>query len=85
MGIDSQQFCPGSRTLREATPEEYPCPRCGTAVEIWSDEVRRKCPSCGLVVVKDNPSVIACAEWCASARECLGEELYERWKASKAS
>jgi endogenous inhibitor of DNA gyrase (YacG/DUF329 family) len=84
VGIESQRFCPGSKTLREAVPEDMPCPRCGTLVEIWSDEAHRRCPGCGLTVTKANPSLIACAEWCASARECLGEELYARWQATKA-
>jgi len=87
--------CPGSRTLREPVPEEYPCPSCGTVVEIWSDERARRCPSCQTQVIRASaalPQSIgkssrpatpssspACAGWCAAARECLGAEIYERW------
>lgn len=85
MSIDGKVFCPGSRNLREAVPEDFPCSRCGTIVEIWSDETGRRCPTCGQQVTKAGAGIIACAEWCASARECLGEEIYARWKASKAS
>jgi rubredoxin len=84
VAIESQTFCPGSKTLREAVPEDFPCPRCGSIVEIWTDEPRRKCSNCGATVSKANPTIVACAEWCASARECLGEELYARWQAMKA-
>jgi hypothetical protein len=54
------------------------CPNCGAEVEIFSDEGRVKCHVCGGYVCKDE--VPSCAEWCAKARECLGEE---RWRSLK--
>ncbi len=66
--------CPGqdSRNLRVAL---YKCPNCGAEVEIFSDEIRVKCPKCGENVCREK--IPSCIEWCASARQCLGEE---RWK-----
>ncbi|MEI6125571.1 MAG: hypothetical protein WCQ99_03365 [Pseudomonadota bacterium] len=38
---------------KKLIPEFYICPDCGSEVEIWSDESKRKCPSCHQVVLKD--------------------------------
>jgi hypothetical protein len=62
--------CPGSISSATPTPMERPCPRCGSMVEIWSDEERVEC-KCGGVVFKDR--VPTCAEWCPAADECLGD------------
>ncbi len=78
-------FCPGSRTLRDPVPEEFACPRCGAAVEIWSDEAQRRCPSCGMAVRRGGSLGPACAEWCAAARQCLGDTLYEQWQRTRAA
>ncbi len=66
--------CPG-QDFRNLRVSLYKCPNCGAEVEIFSDEVSVKCRKCGEKVNSDmGPS---CIEWCASARECLGEE---RWR-----
>jgi NADH pyrophosphatase NudC (nudix superfamily) len=69
--------CPGQdgRNLRVSI---HKCPNCGNEVEMFSDETRIKCRDCGNYVYKEN--VPSCIEWCAKARECLGEE---RWKLLK--
>lgn len=67
--------CPGqdSRNLRV---ELHKCPNCGAPVEIFSDELKVKCHKCGSKVYRaGTPS---CVEWCASARECLGEERWQK-------
>ena len=66
--------CPGQdmRNLRAAL---YKCPNCGAEVEMFSDELKMKCGKCGQNVYKEN--VPSCIDWCAYARQCLGEE---RWK-----
>ena len=66
--------CPGqdSRNLRV---ELHKCPNCGNEVEIFSDEARVKCRKCGKMVYREK--MPSCAEWCASAKKCLGEK---RWK-----
>jgi len=66
--------CPGqdNRKLRVAL---YRCPKCNAEVEIFSDEVRVKCHKCGQMVYRER--MPSCIDWCASARQCLGEE---RWR-----
>jgi len=67
--------CPG-QDARRLTVSIHMCPNCGNEVEMFSDETRIKCRKCGEYVYKE--SVPSCVEWCAKARECLGEE---RWAA----
>jgi hypothetical protein len=69
--------CPGQdgRNLKVGL---YKCPACGAEVEIFSDETRIKCKKCGGYVYRDK--IPTCVEWCAKARECLGEE---RWRQIK--
>jgi NADH pyrophosphatase NudC (nudix superfamily) len=69
--------CPG-QDGRYLSVSLHRCPTCGSEVEMFSDETRVKCPTCGESVFKENTP--SCIEWCAQARECLGEE---RWKAIK--
>ena len=66
--------CPGqdSRNLRVAL---YKCQNCGAEVEIFSDELKIRCRKCGQYVYREKTP--SCIDWCASARQCLGEE---RWK-----
>ena len=69
--------CPG-QDMRNLRVSIHKCPNCGAEVEIFSDEIRVKCPKCKQHVYKEK--VPSCIEWCTSARECLGEE---RWKQLK--
>jgi NADH pyrophosphatase NudC (nudix superfamily) len=66
--------CPSQdgRNLRVAL---YKCPGCGADVEIFSDELKIRCHKCGQYVYQDKTP--SCIDWCASARQCLGEE---RWR-----
>jgi len=66
--------CPG-QDMRNLRVSILKCPNCGHEVEIFSDEMRVRCPKCHTMVFRDK--VPSCIEWCASARQCLGEE---RWK-----
>lgn len=66
--------CPG-QDGREIRVELYKCPKCGAEVEIFSDEVRVKCHKCGEMIYRER--LPSCIEWCASARQCLGEA---RWR-----
>ena len=75
--------CPGSKDIREPSPEEITCRHCGTAVEIWTDETETKCKSCGKMVSRIiGPT---CLDWCAYAKECVGEDKYRRIKAGASS
>ena len=65
--------CPG-QDMRKLRVKLYKCQNCGKEVEIFSDELKLKCPQCGkYVYTEKTPS---CIDWCASARQCLGED---RW------
>ncbi len=66
--------CPG-QDFRNLRVSLYKCPNCGAEVEIFSDEIKVKCHKCGEKVYRDK--IPSCIDWCASARQCLGEE---RWK-----
>jgi DNA-directed RNA polymerase subunit RPC12/RpoP len=66
--------CPG-QDLRKLRVELYKCQNCGAEVEIFSDEIKVKCPKCSERVYKEK--IPSCIEWCASAKQCLGEE---RWR-----
>ena len=67
--------CPG-RDFRKLRVGLYKCPQCGSEVEIFSDEARVKCHKCGQMVYREK--MPSCIDWCASARECLGEEKWRQ-------
>ena len=66
--------CPG-QDMRNLRVSVHKCPNCGAEVEIFSDELKVKCQKCGEKVYREQ--VPSCIDWCAKARQCLGEE---RWK-----
>ncbi len=45
------------------------CSKCGEEVEFFSDEPKRKCPTCGAVVLYDEKD--SCIYWCKLAKDCL--------------
>ena len=71
--------CPGQDT-RYWKPEdifEVRCPGCGGQMEFFKDEPVLSCPGCGREV--RNPRIDAgCAQWCPSAKECLGAETEKK-------
>ena len=69
--------CPG-QDLRNLRVSLHKCPGCGHEVEIFSDEGRVKCPKCGQMIYREK--VPSCIEWCAQARQCLGEERWQQLK-----
>ena len=77
-----KESCPGSREIKEPKPEEIKCHHCGESVEIWSDETETKCKHCGKMNMRLLGST--CIEWCAFAKECVGEEKYKRLVKAKA-
>ncbi|MCK5140351.1 MAG: hypothetical protein KAQ85_10950 [Thermodesulfovibrionia bacterium] len=70
--------CPGSKEIKKPKPEDMKCHNCGKVIEIWSDETEVKCRYCG----KKNSRHMGptCIDWCAFAKECVGEEKYNRLK-----
>ena len=67
--------CPG-QDLRKLTVSAHKCPQCGHLVEIFSDEMKVKCPQCKSSVEK--PNVPTCIQWCKEAKKCLGPERWEK-------
>jgi len=69
-----KSVCPG-QDFRNLRVELYMCPNCGAEEEIFSNETKAKCHECGEWIHKEK--LPSCIDWCASARQCLGED---RWK-----
>lgn len=77
MSGDFAKLCPGSRLIRQPAPEFFTCPQCGNReVEIWTDELKASCDRCGATVFREVE--VSCIDWCQYARECIGEEKYNR-------
>ena len=61
--------------MRNWKPEDIfdvQCPFCGLEIEFWKDEPVRLCRGCGNEL--RNPRInLGCAQWCKSAKECLGQ------------
>ncbi len=72
--------CPGSST-RNLTADIIVCPGCGEQVEIFSDESKRRCPSCRQIVHRER--LPSCVDWCPSARECIGNAWWQAFQADK--
>ncbi|MDX1764949.1 MAG: zinc ribbon domain-containing protein [bacterium] len=68
--------CPGAKRILEPSPEEFHCRKCGTKVEIWSDEMTAACPQCKSTVSRVKEA--NCLDWCASAEQCLGVMKYNK-------
>ena len=69
--------CPGSKVIRQPLPEFIKCPFCSQEVEIWTDEVKATCSKCKKTVVREQET--SCLEWCAYAKECVGDEAYDNF------
>jgi len=69
--------CPG-QDPRNIKPEPIRCIACGYEAELFSDEVKVKCPRCAQIICRTR--LPSCVDWCRYARECIGEE---KWKMMK--
>ncbi len=67
--------CPGMDG-RFITADDITCPSCGATVELFSDEQKRRCPTCGTRVTR--VAAPACVSWCAAARDCIGPARYDK-------
>lgn len=74
--------CPGSKAIRQPLPEFIKCPFCSEEVEIWTDEIKAACPKCKKTVVREQAT--SCLEWCAYAKECVGDEAYDNFMKNSA-
>ncbi|MBM3166648.1 MAG: hypothetical protein FJZ83_04810 [Chloroflexi bacterium] len=70
--------CPGTSTILQPKLVLKKCPQCGETVELVSTDMKANCDKCGFTIYND---VASCVQWCEYARECVGDELYERLKA----
>ncbi|MCM8797762.1 MAG: HD domain-containing protein [Candidatus Omnitrophica bacterium] len=70
--------CPGAKRVKQPRPEDIKCPHCGYEVEIWTDEIEVICPKCKDKVLHLQDGV-SCLDWCRSARECVGKEVYDKY------
>jgi hypothetical protein len=71
--------CPGAERLRGTpTITEKLCPECGRIIEIFSIDTHVVC-DCGFIAYNDAQS---CIKWCKYARECVGDEIYDKFAVS---
>jgi len=73
--------CPGAKLFKQPQPEILNCPFCKGEVEIWTDEAKAVCPGCGNCITRRQAQ--SCLEWCKFARECVGEEFYNKYLSNK--
>lgn len=67
--------CPGRMGLSTPILRLLKCPRCGGDIEMFTTDVKSACEKCGFVAYNDSQS---CIQWCQHAKECFGEELYDK-------
>ena len=67
--------CPGVENYKTPTIIDKICTNCGAEVELFSVDTEMACENCGFVVYNDTMS---CVKWCKYAKNCFGEELYNR-------
>ena len=73
--------CPGTKTILMPTITLKKCPKCGEEVEVVSTDMKTDCPKCGFTIYNN---LASCIEYCEYAKECVGEEIYERLMKEKA-
>ena len=59
---------------RTPTIHEKICPQCGSVIELFSIDTQVTCENCGFIAYNDT---LSCVQWCACAKKCVGEEMYE--------
>ena len=69
--------CPGQDN-RYLKIEILQCLNCGYNLEIFSDELKIKCPKCKTLVCR--VKLPSCVDWCKVSRECIGEEKWKQLK-----
>ena len=67
--------CPGTKTILQPTIKLKNCPKCGEEVEYLSTDMKMDCPKCGFTMYNN---LASCVQYCEYAKECVGEELYNR-------
>ena len=72
--------CPGASKIK-GTPEIIlkTCPECGREIEMFTSDINVMC-ECGFIAFND---LQTCVKWCAYAKECVGDEIYEKFMTIK--
>ena len=73
--------CPGSQSFSQPKPEGIKCPFYSYEAEIWTDEVKTTCPKCKKTFMREQKQ--SCLDWCKYAKECVGEDVYRKYKKNK--
>lgn len=64
--------CPGLKDL--TSPQSITirtCPKCGSEVEFFSDDLEVECSNCGRPLHREVTN--ACVSWCMYALECIAD------------
>jgi ribosomal protein S27E len=69
--------CPGAANIKTPTLKIKKCPECGVEVEVFSTDFSVTCKGCGFIIYEDLES---CIKWCKYAEQCVGAEVYKRFK-----
>ena len=72
--------CPGAADMRTPTLKIKNCPECGGEVEIFSTDINVKCKNCGFTIYNN---IESCIQWCLYAKDCVGVDLYNKFKKGK--
>lgn len=72
--------CPGAANLRITTLSIKNVPGVAGDVELYSSDISVKCSNCGFVVYNN---IASCVQGCRYAKECVGEEMYNKVMAQK--
>ena len=72
--------CPGQDS-RGISAELIRCPGCGYEIEMFSDEIRRRCPGCRKVAYREQ--MPSCIDWCQYAEKCVGEQFFNKYRRDK--
>jgi len=67
--------CPGASRLRVPEIIDKICPECGREIELFTIDTHMPC-ECGFIAYNDTQN---CLKWCAYAKQCVGEEIYNRF------
>ncbi len=69
--------CPGQDS-RKVQTENIICSNCGYLAEIFSDEIKVRCPECKNSLYRER--LPSCVDWCRAAKDCIGEEKWNKLK-----
>ncbi len=74
--------CPGSQKFKQPEPKSIKCPTCGQEVEMWTDEIQVTCSNCKGSILRQQEGA-SCLDWCKYAKECVGEQTYNKYAQNK--